>query len=55
MAHIAMLVIFYVDLISYQNFNLPHIYHIFAGKNLFFEMKIYKLIIRWYPNMVHFM
>jgi hypothetical protein len=36
MAHLAMLVIFYVDVISYQNFNLPHIYHIFVRKNSFF-------------------
>jgi hypothetical protein len=32
MAHLAMLVIFYVDVISCQIFNLPHIYHIFAEK-----------------------
>ncbi len=38
MAHLTMLVIFYVDVISCQNFNLPHIYCIFARKNSFFEM-----------------
>jgi hypothetical protein len=32
MAHLTMLVIFYVDVISCQNFNLPHIYHIFVKK-----------------------
>jgi hypothetical protein len=31
-----MLVIFYVDVIYCQNFNLPHIYRIFAGKKLNF-------------------
>jgi hypothetical protein len=30
MAHLAMLVIFHVNMITCQNFNLPHIYHIFA-------------------------
>jgi hypothetical protein len=39
--HLSMLVVFYVDVISYQNFNLSHIFHIFAQKNSFFEMKIY--------------
>jgi len=34
-----MLVIFYVDVISCQNFNLPHIYCIFAGKNSIFGKK----------------
>jgi hypothetical protein len=29
-AHLTMLVIFYVDVITCENFNLPHIYHIFA-------------------------
>jgi len=47
--HLVMLVIFYVDVIVCQNFNLPHIYRI-----SFFEMKIYKLV-TWYPNMVHIM
>jgi hypothetical protein len=54
MTHLAMLVIFYVDVISCQNFNLPHIYRIFVQKNSFFEMKIYKLV-TWYPNVVHIM
>jgi len=52
MAHLIMLVIFYVDVISCQNFNLSHIYHIFAKKNSFFEIKIFKLI-TWYPNMIN--
>jgi hypothetical protein len=34
-----MLVIFYVDVISYQNFNLPHIYRIFGQKNHFLRWK----------------
>ncbi len=46
-----MLVIFHVNVITYQNFNLSHIYHIFAGKTSFFAMKILKLI-TWYPNKV---
>jgi hypothetical protein len=32
-----MLVIFYVHVISCQIFNLPHIYHIFAQKILFWD------------------
>jgi len=54
MAHLAMFVILYVDVISYQYFNLPHIYCIFVQKISFIEMKIYKLI-TWYPNMNHIM
>jgi hypothetical protein len=54
MAHLAMLVIFHVNVITCQIFNLPHIYHNFVGKNSFFEMKIFKLI-TWYPNMVQTM
>jgi hypothetical protein len=53
MAHLIMLVIFYVDVISCQNFKLLHLLH-FCSKNSFLEMKIYKLI-TWYPNMVHIM
>jgi hypothetical protein len=49
-----MLVIFHMNVTICQTFNLPHIYHIFAKKNSFFEMKIFKLII-WYPNMVQTM
>jgi len=49
-----MLVIFHVNVIIYQNFNLPHIYHIKLLKNSFFEMKKFKLI-TWYPNMVQIM
>ncbi len=37
MAHLAMLVIFYEDVISSQNFNLLHIYHIFVEKNHFLK------------------
>jgi hypothetical protein len=40
MAHFTMLVIFYVDVISCQKFNLPHIYCIFAEKNHFLKWKI---------------
>jgi hypothetical protein len=32
MAHLVMLVIFHVNVIIDQNFNLPHIYHIFVEK-----------------------
>jgi hypothetical protein len=35
MAHLVMLVIFYVDVIFHQNFNLPHIYRIFVQKTHF--------------------
>jgi len=37
MAHLAMLIIFYVDVIFCQNFNLPHIYHIFVDFNFFWN------------------
>jgi hypothetical protein len=37
MAHLVMLFIFYVDAIYCQNFNLPHIYHIFAEKAHFLK------------------
>jgi hypothetical protein len=30
MTHLPMLVIFHVNVITYQNFNLPHIYRIFV-------------------------
>jgi hypothetical protein len=49
-AYLVMLVIFHMNMITCQIFNLPHIYPIFAEKNPFFEMKIFKLVI-WYPNM----
>jgi hypothetical protein len=49
-----MLVIFHMNVITCQIFNLPHIYHIFAIKKPFFEMKIFKLI-TWYPNMIQTM
>jgi len=51
MAYLVMLVIFHMNMITCQNFKLPHIYPIFAEKNSFFEMKIFKLI-TWYPNMI---
>ncbi len=44
MPHLTMLVVFYVDVIFCQNFNLPHIYRIFALKAHFFKMKIYILV-----------
>jgi hypothetical protein len=34
-AHLVMFVIFYVNVITCQIFNLPHIYHIFAKKSHF--------------------
>ncbi len=37
MAHLVMLVIFHVNVIICQIFNLPHIYHIFVEKNHFFK------------------
>jgi hypothetical protein len=37
MVHIAMLFIFYVDVIFCQNFNLPHIYRILAEKTHFLK------------------
>jgi hypothetical protein len=37
MAHLAMLVIFYVDVIYCQNFNLPHICHIFVETLIFWD------------------
>jgi len=40
MAHLPMFFIFYVDVISCQKFNLPHIYHVFAEKAPF-----------WYENL----
>jgi hypothetical protein len=54
MVHLVMLVIFYVDMISCQNFKYTtHLSHL-CSKNSFFEMKIYKLV-TWYLNMVHIM
>ncbi len=50
MAHLTMFVIFYVDMIICQNFNLPHIYHILAGKNHFLKWKFSN-----YPSVVHIM
>ncbi len=37
MAHLVMLVIFHVNVIIYQNFNLSHIYHIFTEKPHFLK------------------
>ncbi len=51
MAYLVMLVIFHMNMITCQNFNLPHIYPIFVEKNSFFEMKNFKLV-TWYPNMI---
>jgi hypothetical protein len=51
MAHLLMLVIFHVNVIICQNFNLPCIYCIFAKKLIF---KIFKLV-TWYPNMIQTM
>jgi hypothetical protein len=38
MAHLVMLVIFHVNVIICQIFNLPHIYHIFVEKKSYFQM-----------------
>jgi hypothetical protein len=54
MAHLAMIVIFHVNVTICQIFNLPHIYHILVLKKSFFKMKIFKLI-TWYSNMVQIM
>jgi hypothetical protein len=35
MAHLAMLLILHVNVITCQSFNLPHIYHIFVKKTHF--------------------
>jgi hypothetical protein len=43
MAHLTMLVIFYLNAITCQIFNLPHIYRILAKKNLFFKMKKFQI------------
>jgi len=40
MAHLAMLVIIHVNVITCQNFNLPHIYCIFVGKTYFLRWKL---------------
>jgi len=40
MAHLAMFIIFYVDVIFCQNFSLPHIYHTFVEKIHFLRWKI---------------
>jgi hypothetical protein len=37
MAHLTMFVIFYVDVITCQNFNLSHIYHILVEKTHFLK------------------
>jgi hypothetical protein len=37
MANLVMFIIFYVDVIFCQNFNLPHIYHICVGKTHFWD------------------
>jgi hypothetical protein len=50
-----MFFIFYVDVIVLSKFQFTTDLSHFCWKNSFFEMKIYKLIITWYPNMVHIM
>jgi hypothetical protein len=42
MAHLTMLVIFHVNMITYQIFNLPHIYYIFVEKTHFLKYKFAK-------------
>jgi hypothetical protein len=37
MTHLSMLVIFHVNMITYHNFNLSHIYHIFSEKTHFLK------------------
>jgi len=37
MSNLAMFVIFHVNVITCQNFNIPHIYHIFVEKNHFLK------------------
>jgi hypothetical protein len=44
MAYLTMLVIFHMNLIISQIFNLSHIYHIFAKKNSFFEINFFELV-----------
>jgi hypothetical protein len=51
MAHLAMLVIFHVNVIICQIFNLPHIYCIFVEKTHFLLIIFFKLV-TWYTNMV---
>jgi hypothetical protein len=53
LTHLAMLVNFHMNVVTYQNFNLPHLSHL-CWKNSFLEMRIFKLVI-WYPNMVQIM
>jgi hypothetical protein len=43
MAHLVLLFIFHVNVITCQNFNLPHIYCIFVEKTLFFEMIFFQI------------
>jgi hypothetical protein len=40
MTHLITLVIFYVDVISFQNFNLSHIYRIFVEKHIFCDENV---------------
>jgi len=39
MTHLAMLVMFHVNVITCQNFNLPNMYRIFARKKYFLKWK----------------
>jgi hypothetical protein len=43
MVHLTMFVIFHVNVITCQNFNLPHIYHIFVEKTPFLRWKFSNL------------
>jgi hypothetical protein len=52
MAHLAILVIFYVKWLVVKFSISTHIYCIFVEKNSFFEMKIFKFV-TWYANMDH--
>jgi hypothetical protein len=47
-----MFIAFHVNVIVYQIFNLPHIYHIFL--NTFFDMKILKFLM-WLTNTIQIM
>jgi hypothetical protein len=49
MAYLTMLVIFHVNIITCQIFNLPHIYYKFVEIFYFLGMKILKLV-TWYQT-----
>jgi hypothetical protein len=52
MAHLVKLVIFHVNVITCEIFNLPPIYCIFARKTHFLRWKISNNLVTWYPNYV---